>query len=121
MSWILTAILCVLLIEILIRVPLKNLLVEMFKVSGKSLRILRSDKISDHWKEKVMLMYASLLISYTLKLSGIFLVIGGFASILVYMSEYFDVAMEQFVLSWMGVVYSLLVAMAYLKLRKAFV
>ena len=69
MTWILTTVLCVILVEIVFRIPLPAVISEMRIVSRKALHTLGAKSVSDHWKEKVMLSYAGSLFTSTMKLA----------------------------------------------------
>ena len=80
MSLAIASILAILGLEYICRVPLAgrvNLLIEVVK---KSLAIIRSRKVSDHWKEIVLLRYARDLSKHTLFIAlliiGLVLLIG---------------------------------------------
>lgn len=58
MIWILVVIAAVLVSEALLRLPLIPVIREVVRTAQKSGRVLRSKRISDHWKEKALLRYS---------------------------------------------------------------
>lgn len=80
MSLVIALIIAILGLEYILRVPLVRHVNLLIKVAKKSLRIIRSRKVSDHWKEIVLLRYARDLCKHTLFIAllivGLVLVIG---------------------------------------------
>jgi hypothetical protein len=68
-----------------------------------------------------MLAYASSVFLSTLKLAGLFGVVGVVAIFLLYTFEYFGTRLDDFIISWIGILYSIVVATIYFKIRKFFV
>jgi hypothetical protein len=54
--------------ELLLRFPLRTYVQHLRKLLQRIVKTLRSSRISDHWKEQVMLVYASKLLRYSLVL-----------------------------------------------------
>ena len=121
MTWILTTIFCIVLVEIVIRIPFLKVLLEINTISRKALFALGAKSVSDHWKEKVMLAYAGLLFSSTMKLAGFMIVIGVTAILLIFLFDFFGVTIVDFIVSWVGILFSLVVATVYFKIRNFFV
>jgi hypothetical protein len=119
MSWLLTALICIAVIEIVLRMPLARLADEARDVLHRSQHTLRSDAISDHWKEKVLLVYARKLFACTLQLAFIILAIGSLVVCLIWLADQLVAESAEFVLSWRGLLYSTLFATAYVKLRRS--
>lgn len=74
MSWLLLAGGVILFIELAKCLPLVVIGKYLGTVVSRVSRVIRSTKISDHWKEKVLLKYAQLLFLQSLKLSLVCLV-----------------------------------------------
>ena len=83
MNWILTTFLCVIVIEIVIRMPLGKLRSEISSVVQKAFYTLGTESVSDHWKERVLLLYACSLFRSTMKLCGFLMVIGAVAVLVI--------------------------------------
>jgi hypothetical protein len=58
MIWLLVALAGVLASEVMLRLPLIGTIKGVIDVSRKSMRLLASKKISDHWKERVLPAYS---------------------------------------------------------------
>ena len=69
------SLLCVVAIECFILLPIINLVKRLLSVSQKSVKVVTSPKISDHWKEIVLQRYARDMAKYSLCIGlGMFLV-----------------------------------------------
>ena len=118
MTWILTTVLCIILVEFAIRLPFPRIISEISIVSRKAIHILGAKSISDHWKEKVMLVYARCLFTSTIKLAGFLIAVIGLASMLIFVSDYFGAKVGGFIISWGGVLFTIVVATIYFSIRK---
>ncbi|SON56849.1 hypothetical protein HDIA_3308 [Hartmannibacter diazotrophicus] len=118
MNWLLTAILCVLLVELAVRLPLAGAVLGVSGASKRAARVLRAKAISDHWKEKAMGAYARATFASTLKLAGLLIVILAIAFALVLLFEQISSGFESFILGWWGIGFSLVFATLYFSLRK---
>lgn len=121
MTWILTTVLCIILIEYVIKIPLRVLLIDISKVGRKSMHILGAKFISDHWKEKVMLAYARKLFLSTLKLAGYFIVFIAIAVLVIATFDYLGANIGNFLFTWTGIIFSFVIATIYMMARKRFV
>ena len=120
MLWLLAALAGILFVEVLVRLPFFTTLNRFQQIMTRILSVLRSDRISDHWKERVLPRYASQMMGATLRIGGIlvaaFVAIGcvmGLASLV-------GADLLGFSLSWVGVVFMTVVALGYAKLRSSF-
>lgn len=121
MIWILTTVLCIILIEFVIRIPLRGIISEISIVTRKVLHTLGAKSVSDHWKEKVMLAYARSLFTSTMKITGFLIALGAVAFLLIFVLDYFGANVGDFIVSLVGVLFSMVVATVYLSIRKFFV
>lgn len=121
MTWLLTFILCVILVEFAVRIPLPLIVSDINTVVRKALRTLSASSVSDHWKEKVMLSYAGTLFLSTLKLAGLLIAIGAVAVLLIVTFDYFGAEVGIFLRSWVGVLATIIMASVYFTLRKTLV
>ena len=121
MNWILTTVLCIILIEFVVRIPLRVIISEINIVMRKVLHTLRAKSVSDHRKEKVMLAYASSLFASTTKLAGFLVATGALAFLLIAVFDYLGAAIGPFVSSWVGISFSIVVATVYFAIRNFFV
>jgi hypothetical protein len=110
----------VLAVELFMRLPVKQAINELWRVSQKASRTVLSPHISDHWKEKVMLVYARKALTSTLKLAAIMSIFIVLALLPVFIVDFFGIT-EQSVLSLLGttrgLVASTLIAACYFWLR----
>ena len=117
MSWVLAAVLSVLLVETVSRLSPGALFERMISVARKAQHTLRSSAISDHWKEKVILRYAISLFAGTTWLSGLLLALAGGIVLLAAGLDQLGLEMSGFLLSLKGAVFSTAVAITYLHVR----
>ena len=118
MTWILTTVLCVILVEFAVRIPLPGVISEISTVAHKAMHTLGAKHVSDHWKEKVMLAYAGSLFTSTMKLAGLLVAIGAVAAVFILLSGYTGIMIGDFLASWPGILFTLVVATAYYAIRK---
>jgi hypothetical protein len=121
MAWILTTVLCIILIEFAIRLPFPRVISEISIVTRKAMHILGAKSISDHWKEKVILAYAGCLFTSTIKLAGFLIAVICLAFMLIFVFDYSGAKVGGFIISWGGVLYTIVVATIYFSIRKFFV
>ena len=121
MNWVLTTVLCIVLIEFVVRIPLRAIVSDINTVVRKALHILGANSVSDHWKEKVMLAYASTLFASTMKLAGFLVAVGTVAILLIFVFDYLGATIGDFIVSWTGILFSIVVATIYFAIRKFFV
>ena len=60
-------------VEYVLRVPLLSRTRSLIKVVNKSMAVIGSTKVSDHWKEIVLLRYARDLVGHTLFVASLLL------------------------------------------------
>ena len=121
MIWILTIILCVFVVETALRLPLLNVVADIASISNRAMRTLASTRISDHWKEVVMLKYAIRLFKSAITLSVLLTIIALVVLASIYASDYFGVGLGEFLYTGIGLIYSTISATAYYYLRKRIV
>ena len=68
MSWLVAIGGVVIFVELFIRLPLLAVCTVLLRIASKAVAVLRAEKISDHWKEKVLLKYALLIARHSLVL-----------------------------------------------------
>ena len=107
---------CVLSIELLLRLKFMSYVNSIFRNTNKVFRVIISSNISDHWKEKMVPVYAYILLKNSLLILGIlFLIIIIFSAFMVLSSKFLTL-----LLSVSGVATSIVISFAYLKLRVTF-
>jgi len=107
---------CVLSIELFLRLKFMSYIHSIARNSNKVFRIIISSNISDHWKEKMVPIYAFILLKNSLSILGIlFLIILVFSAFIVLTSKFLPL-----ILSVTGIVVSIVISFTYLKLRVTF-
>ena len=81
----------------------------------KATKVILNNKISDHWKEKIIPEYSYRMISLSLPIMLIILIIFS----VIFLADKFHDDFLNFIISFKGIVRSLLVAVAYLYIHKS--
>ena len=121
MNWFLTAILCVLLVELALRLPFADVVAGVSKSGGRAVRVVRAKAVSDHWKEKALAAYAQTTFLSSIKLAGLLVVLLTIAAVLVAALEQISGGFQSFILGWRGIGFSIVFASLYLTVRKLIV
>jgi hypothetical protein len=121
LNWLLAAVLCVVLVEIAVRLPFAPVMADVSRTGVRSMRVLRSSRISDHWKEKVMLAYSGRMFRASMRLAGILIVLFGIAALIVWGFDAISGGFFHFMLSWQGILATLVLASLYFVARKRIV
>ena len=107
---------CVLSIELFLRLKFMSHVNSIGRNTNKVFRVIISSNISDHWKEKMVPVYAFILLKNSLLILGIlFLIILVFSAFIVLSSKFLAL-----ILSVTGVAPSIVISLTYLKLRVTF-
>lgn len=118
MNWSLTLVLCIVLVEVFLRMPFLPSLVAITRTTARSMRVMRARGVSDHWKEKAMGAYARRTFMASLTLAGLLLAIAALATVLIVAFEQVSAGFGSFVLSWTGLIASVLAATLYVAVRR---
>ena len=118
LNWVLTVPLCAVLVELLMRLPLAGPLGRLVRTGNRALHVVTAKAVSDHWKEKAMGAYAQTTFMTTLRLAGLLALWLGCALILVFGIDQFTDGFEEFLLSWRGIGFSIVVASLYAVARR---
>ena len=117
MFHILILLVCILSIEIFIRLKFLYLLDLLCKVTIKVTRVIPAGNISDHWKERVIPKYALIIMKYSIQMLLILFIIFS----LFFIGDYFINDFLKFFLSLVGFIESVVFAFGYVYLRKFFI
>ncbi|MEM7025993.1 MAG: hypothetical protein AAF637_25940 [Pseudomonadota bacterium] len=117
MNWVLTALLCVLLVELALRLPFTAVVRILGRSSNRALHTLRAKSVSDHWKEKAMGAYARTTFLMSLKLASLLVLLLGVAVIAIVGLEQIFKGFQGFIVGWQGLGFSVVVASLYLTVR----
>lgn len=105
---------CVITIEFFIRIDALNFVHKMVEKFASFVKLMSSNSVSDHWKERVIPTYALIIIINALKfLSVLLLVVGLFLGLGWLFDEFFQLS-----ISVVGMVEMLLLSLFYLKIRQ---
>ena len=116
MDYVYLVVACVLSIELFLRLKFMSYINSIGTNSNKVFRVIISSNISDHWKEKMVPVYAFILLKNSLLILGIlFLIILVFSAFIVLSSKFLAL-----ILSVTGVATSIVISLTYLKLRVTF-
>lgn len=117
MLQLLLLVICVLSVEVFVRLKFVFLLSSFSNVLKKAIYVILASKISDHWKERVVLAYASQIMTYCIQMLLIILIIVS----LFLIGDYFLNNFLQFTFSFMGIICSIVFTCGIVFLRKFFV
>ena len=112
---------CICGVELLIRAPLQDSLATLLRYAGKSSHVIRSSRISDHWKEKVLPAYSLTVARESLKLLAIFLVVFALLLVLSLALDFLFLtpgATAGFLSSWPGILFATLASITYYYARR---
>ena len=110
----LLSLVCILSVEVFIRLNFLSHLDSILKVTKKVTHVIPQSNISDHWKEKVIPKYSLRIMKYSLNILLILLLILSFFFIVDLFYNNFLV----FTISLIGIIESMVFAFGYVFLRK---
>lgn len=117
MNHLLLLLVCILSVEVFIRLNFLPLLDSILKVARKVIHVIPQDNISDHWKEKVIPTYALRIMKHSLQvLLILFLILSIF-----FIADSVLNTFLVFTLSLIGIIESIILAFGYFLLRRAFI
>jgi len=117
MIHLLLSLVCILSVEVFIRLNFLSHLDSILKVTKKVTYVIPNNNISDHWKEKVIPAYALRIMKYSLQILLILLLIMS----LFLITNYFFNDFLAFTFSLIGIIESMVFAFSYVYLRKLFI
>ncbi|WP_299681658.1 sulfotransferase [uncultured Roseobacter sp.] len=117
MNWLFAALAGIGFVEILMRVQFFATLGRFQHILARVPAILRSERISDHWKEKVLPRYALMMLRTTGRVAVSLLAAFAPFALLAGLAHLMGVAFLDFSMSWAGLIFITVVALAYAKLR----
>lgn len=117
MTHFLLLLICIISVEVFVRLNFLSRLDLILKVTKKVTYIIPKNNISDHWKEKVIPAYALKIMKYSLQILLILLII----IFLFFIAEFFHNNFLGYILSFIGIMESMAFAFGYVYLRKTFI
>lgn len=117
MSWLVAALLVVATVEMLYRLPVVRTFKKLTHCVHKAGRVMGSQTISDHWKEKALLVYSRQI--FMASLGSLFWLVASLAplAVLTLAAVSQGIAVDALLLSPEGLVGCILMAMAYQRIR----
>ena len=113
---------CVVVVELFFRLPFIASVESVNRASLRALDTVRSPRVSDHWKEKALVVYAGHLLGHSLQLSGLLLLafaLVGATGCLATLA--LDSGFAEFVMSAQGVAFATLLSLGYIFVRSRLV
>lgn len=114
----LAALVSVLLVEIALRLPLGDVVADVLKTVGRSMKVVGAPRISDHWKEKAMGAYARATFVGTGRLALLLGLLIGIAVAAVLGFDRVRPGFLDFMLGWGGIAATLLFATLWYMVRR---
>lgn len=108
---------CILSVEVFIRLNFLSYLDLILKMIKRVTYVIPKSNISDHWKEKIIPVYALRIMKFSLQILLILLLIMS----LFFISDYFFNDFLAFTFSWIGIIESMVFAFGYVYLRKSLI
>ena len=109
-------IVCILFVEVFKNFEFFRHLREILSISSKALNIIRSRKISDHWKEVILPVYSFQL----MKSSFVLFLMFGFLIFLIFVGGLIDPFFFKFILGFVGIIESIFFCYVYSRVRRYF-
>ena len=116
MKHILLLIFCVISVEVFVKLNFLSQLNTILSITKKIILVISKHNVSDHWKEKILPIYAFKIIRYSFRILLIFAFI--FALFLIFNFIANDFLIHSF--SLIGVMESIIFGFGYIFLRKKF-
>jgi hypothetical protein len=117
MIHLLLSLVCILSVEVFIRLNFLSHLYSILKVTKRLTYFIPKHNISDHWKEKVIHGYALRIMKYSLQILLILLLIMS----LFFITDLFYKNFLTFTLSLIGIIESMVFAFGFVYLRRLFI
>lgn len=117
MNWLLTGILCAILVELVLRLPFLDPLEAVRRTGRRALHLVTTTAVSDHWKEKAMGAYARQTFAASAQVAGLLAIVLGAAAVLVLGLDRLSHGFQRFIVSWTGLGGSLVAATLYVVAR----
>ena len=121
MAYLAAVLVTIVAVELFCRLPLMGSVIQLFETLKKVMWVVLSKSISDHWKEKVLLIYSARIALVTLKITA---VIGGIGIIVVVFSGILDRVFSlpestvDLFMSWLGMSVATVASVAYYLVRR---
>ena len=100
-------------IEFIVKINYINLLKSLLLYISKSIKVIKSKKISDHWKEKIIPLYSLNMLKFSVYMGLIFFII----AFLFFIGGIIFNDFNKFLFSVKGIIASFLISFGYLYIK----
>ncbi|MFT4517931.1 MAG: hypothetical protein ACI9JM_000308 [Halioglobus sp.] len=124
MTYLTLGLLCIIAVELFLRLPVLSPIKKLINTSQKATKVLSSSHISDHWKEKVLQRYSFEMAKASLRIGVGIVIIFSILTCIAYLMDMLlngKTSTLNFAMTTEGIVIALLASTAYVYLRKRFV
>ncbi len=121
MTWLLLTLCCIAFVEVVVRLDITGQVRAATLVTRRVLSIIGSSRVSDHWKERVLPIYAWRLLATSVRLLMIMLAAVAPIVLLTALSGWRDSPFLQLVSSWPGILAATFIAVVYAASRSRLV
>jgi hypothetical protein len=121
MKWVFAVLVCVLAVELFLRLPIFDISRTILATSRKSYRVISSRLISDCWKEKAVQRYSMIMFTRVLLLAACFVLLGASLAGLLYLGDLVEAGISGYMASIRGIFLTTVLATLYIFLRNRFV
>jgi hypothetical protein len=108
---------CIISVEVFIKLNFISRLDSILKIAKKVTYLVPKTNISDHWKEKVIPIYALKIMKYSLQILMILVLLLSLFTV----ADFFFNTFLTFTLSLSGIIESMIFAFGYVYLRKSLI
>lgn len=117
MEWLLLAVTTLLAVEVFVRTSFKKNIRALLSFSKRSAGTLSSKRISDHWKEKVLLRYSLEIFKNSVLLFVCFIFTGTVIFLGHFIGSFLGMDLLSLFMTPLGIIVSLLLALLYVYIR----
>lgn len=108
-------------IELILRLPFWQSARTLIKISRKAATVVASSRVSDHWKEKVLLRYSCILAGASARLAAMFLIVFVAVFLFAITGDFIltpSVSFLEALTGWTGIALASIIAVLYLFVRR---
>lgn len=114
MNYLISFFIIIISLELFLKFKFITLIESIFKLNKKAFKLIMNKRISDHWKGKIIPEYSIGMA----KISIIMLLILSVITLLFVLAGFLFEEFSNFILSFKGIIYSMIFAFAYLYFKK---
>lgn len=117
MEWVFAAVSGIVFVELFLRLSVAEKAKNLLHTGKKVTSVIASKKISDHWKEKVVLQYALRMFLGTLQLAALLIISFLPILFLVWLDHLLNFSFLDFMQTITGILFTTVIAVVYAKLK----